>query len=109
MQSYDDLEAEPAEEHSDVQSLLQPHASPPVISSADVPLCLNIERSVHYGEPDLCLWGPNLCKSIGIVAVPNILEIVLQLSSNQLSLVSLPMFILVLRMTIALRLSCRFL
>ncbi len=63
---------------SAVLSISRPHMSPPILSSADIPLYLNIERPTHYDQPDLCLCGRIDGRSIGIVGIHEVLEILMR-------------------------------
>ncbi len=56
MQRFDEeQETGVLEGSSVVQSISRPHTLPPVLSSSDIPLYLNIERPTHYDQPDLCV------------------------------------------------------
>ena len=79
MQRFDDEEeAGVIDGSSAVQSIARPHMSPPILNSADIPLYLNIERPTHYDQPDLCLCGRIDGRSIGIVGIHEVLQILIR-------------------------------
>jgi hypothetical protein len=68
---------------SSLQSLADPFISPPVRGPPDVPLYLNIERSTHADEPEMCFCGRIGGRSVGTVGIKEVMTTLVQSFEEQ--------------------------